>query len=253
LCKIFQNPFKPFIQQSNMEKVQKNDFVEIEFTGKFNNEIFDTTNPQEAKSLGLNSEVKPVIVCIGKEMFLKGLDESLDGKEIGKNYSIHLMPEKAFGKRNPQLIRTMPLRLFREKNLNPSPGMVFQFDDKFAKIISVSGGRVTVDRNELLAGKEVDYDFKILRRVNDDKEKVNAVQDFLFRQRFEFEVKDKKIIFKEKKLKHLIEILKPNFKDILDFDIEVEETKETLEIKKEAKNSKEGSQVHAPKDNPNSE
>jgi FKBP-type peptidyl-prolyl cis-trans isomerase 2 len=36
-----------------MPTIQKNDFIEIEFTGKANGEVFDTTNPSEAKKLDL--------------------------------------------------------------------------------------------------------------------------------------------------------------------------------------------------------
>jgi len=200
-----------------MTIIKKNDFVEIEFTGKSNNEIFDTTNPKEAKSLGLNTNVKPVIVCVGREMILKSLDKQLEGKKIGKNYSVHLTPEQAFGKRNPSLIKIIPLRVFKQQNTMPQPGMVFQFDNQFAKIISVSGGRVTADFNHQLAGKEVDYYFKI--------NKINAIQDFFFRKRFEFELKDKKVIFKESKLKPIIEVFKDKFKDISGLDIEVAEKK----------------------------
>ena len=32
-------------------KIKKNDFIEIEFTGKANNEIFDTTNKKEAEQM----------------------------------------------------------------------------------------------------------------------------------------------------------------------------------------------------------
>lgn len=212
-----------------MEIVKKNDFVEIEFTGKANNEIFDTTHPEEAKSIGLDADIKPVIASVGNEMLLKGLDEALEGKEIGKNYFVHITPEKAFGKRNASLIKTIPIRVFHEKKMNPAPGMVFQLDQNLVKILSVSGGRVIADFNNPLAGKEIDYDFKILRKVEDDKEKINSVQDFFFRQRFEFTIneKDKKIIFKEEKIKPIIDIFKDRFKELLGLDIEVEEKKET--------------------------
>jgi len=215
-----------------MTIVKKNDFVEIEFTGKTNNEIFDTTNSEEAKSIGLNANVKPAIVCIGKEMILKGLDDELEGKEIGKKYSIHLIPEQAFGKRNPSLIKIIPMRVFKQQNTMPSPGMVFQFDNQMAKIISVSGGRVTADFNNPMAGKEVDYYFKITRLITEDKEKINAIQDFFFRQRFEFEIKDNKVIFKDAKLKPIIDIFKDKFKDISGFEVEV------AEIKKDKKSEK---------------
>lgn len=222
-------------------QVQKNDFVEIEFTGKANNEIFDTTHPEEAKSIGLDVNVTPVIASIGNEMLLKGLDNALEGKEIGEKYSVHIPPEKAFGKRNASLIKTIPIRIFREKNMNPVPGMVFQLDQHLVRILSVSGGRVIVDFNNPLAGKEIDYDFKILRKVDDNKDKINAIQDFFFRQRFEFTIneKDKKIIFKDSKIKPIIDVFKDKFKELSGFDIEVGEAKEEkTEEKKETKEEK---------------
>jgi len=214
--------------------IKKNDFIEIEFTGKANGEIFDTTNKQEAKSIGLNADVKPVIVSVGNGMLLKGFDELLEGKEINKKYSIELPPDKAFGKRNPGLIKTIPMRIFKEKNLNPVPGLTVQMDNYITKILSVSGGRVIVDFNNPLAGKEIEYDFKILRKVNDIKEKVNALQDFFFKQRFEFKIDDKnrKIIFSDEKISSLINLFKEKFKEMTGFEFI---TKEKSEKEKEGK------------------
>ena len=212
-------------------QIKKNDFVEVEFTGKSNDEIFDTTNPEEAKSIGLKADVKPVIASVGNEMLLKGLDEELEGKEVGKKYSVHLTPEKAFGPRNPSMIKTIPIKLFREKNMNPAPGMVFQLDQHMVRIISVSGGRVMADFNNPLAGKEVDYDYKIIKKIEDNKEKVNALQDFFFRQRFEFELKDKKVIFKEEKIKPVIDMFTKKFKEMIGLDFEVSKSKNKKEVK----------------------
>ncbi|MEK6859649.1 MAG: peptidylprolyl isomerase [Nanoarchaeota archaeon] len=205
-----------------MSTLQKNDFIEIEFTGKANNEIFDTTDKEEAKKLGLEADVKPLIVSIGNQMLLKGFDDSLEGKETGKKYSIKLSPEKAFGKRQPSLIKTMPIRVFHEKQMNPYPGMSVQLDDYIAKILSVSGGRVIVDFNNPMAGKEIEYDFTIKRKVDDSKEKINALQDFFLRQRFDFEIKDNKVIFKKEEIKPFVEVFKQKFKDMTGLDFEVE-------------------------------
>ena len=68
-----------------MTTVKKNDFVELEFTGKANNEVFDTTDKEEAKKTGLEVDVKPVIISIGNHMLLKSFDEFLEGKEVNKN------------------------------------------------------------------------------------------------------------------------------------------------------------------------
>ncbi len=225
-----------FLNQNNhqipMLTIQKNDFIEIEFTGKANNEIFDTTNKDEAKKIGLDADVKPLIVSVGNQMLLKGLDDFLEGKEIGKKYSLHLSQEKAFGKRNPSMIKTMPLKIFTEKQMTPYPGMSVQLDNYIAKILSVSGGRVTVDFNNPLAGKEIDYEFKVLKKIENDEEKINALQDFFFKQRFDFEIKDKKVIFKKAEIKYFIDLFNQKFKEMTGLDFETEEQKKP-ETKKE--------------------
>ena len=219
-----------------MATIQKNDFIEIEFTGKANNEIFDTTDKEEAKKIGLEADVKPMIISVGNEMMLKGFDEALEGKEIGKKYTIDLKPEKAFGKRNPQMIKTMPIKIFHEKQMNPYPGLTVQMDNYIAKILSVSGGRVIVDFNNPLAGKDITYEFTVKRKVDDDTEKVNALQDFFFRARFDFVLKDKKVIFKKPEIKPFIDVFKEKFKTITGLEFEVaEETKEDKEKKQDKK------------------
>ena len=211
-----------------MTKIQKNDFIEIEFTGKASDEIFDTTDKKEAEQM--NSEIdikniKPIVVSVGNQMLLKGFDDELEGKEIGKKYLIHILPEKAFGKRDPSMIKTIPMKVFKEKNINPVPGMALQLDNYIAKVLSVSGGRIIVDFNNPLAGKEIDYDFKITKKIEDINEKINSLQDFFFKQKFEFKIdeKNKKVIFKDEKIKPLIQMFNQKFKDMIGFDFEVEE------------------------------
>lgn len=225
-----------------MEKINKNDFIEIDFTGKSNDKIFDTTKPNEAEEMGLQNaeEIKPLIISIGNQMILKGIDEELEGKEIGKSYSIHLTPEKAFGPRNPQLLKTYSLNHFRKQNMNPYPGMALQLDNTVARVLSVSGGRVTMDFNNPLAGKEVNYNIKIIKKITDNKEKINALQDFFFKQRFEFLIKDKKVIFKNQIIEPFLQMLKDKFKDMTGFEFEVEKeekekTKKKTEEKKDIK------------------
>ncbi|MEI7719338.1 MAG: peptidylprolyl isomerase [archaeon] len=205
-----------------MVAVQKNDFVEIEFVGKIKdtNEVFDTNSKAEIEKRKLNFVAKPYVICIGKSMSIKGLDQDAEGKEIGKEYSVEIKPEDAFGKRNPQMMRMIPLKVFINQKIMPEKGMQLSLDGAIAKVISISGGRVLVDFNNPLAGKVVSYDYKIIRKLEDDKEKVNALQDFFFRQRFAFEIKDKEVYFQvEEKLKKFIELMVKPFEDILGMKI----------------------------------
>ena len=205
--------------------LKKKDFIEIEFTGKIKNgEIFDSNKKEDLKKLNPNIKPKPFIFSLGENMFLKGIDDFLIGKEIGE-YTIELPPEKAFGKRNSQLVQMVPMKIFKTQKLNPVPGAIFNFDNRIAKILSVSGGRVMVDFNNPLAGKEIIYEIKILRKVDDLNEKIKSLIEFFTKKQLEFEIKNKKLIIKDKQFAQFLNLFKDKFKDILGLELEIKEEK----------------------------
>lgn len=207
--------------------LKKGDFIEILFTGKLNSgEIFDSNILEDLKNTNLNVEPKSFIFPLGKDMFVKGIDNFLIGKELGE-YSVELKPQDAFGKRNPKLIQMVPIKAFIKNKINPIPGAMFNFDGRLAKILTVSGGRVMVDFNNPIAGKDVFYKIIVKRIVEDKKEQVNALNEFFFRKDFESEIIGKKLKLKVvKTIKPLIEMFKDKYKEVLDLDIEVEEIEE---------------------------
>lgn len=211
-------------------KLQKNDFVEIEFTGRVKDgEIFDSNIKKDLEEFHKDHnhvvEAKPFIFCLGQDMFLSAIEDFLIDKEIEKEYKIELPPEKAFGKRNPQLIQRIPLKTFKSQNLKPIPGFAFNFDGKVGKVLASSGGRVIVDFNNPIAGKDVIYKVKVLRKIEDLSEKAKALIKFLFRQDIKFEIKDKKIkLDAEKQFIEFIKMFKDKFKEILGLELEIEES-----------------------------
>jgi FKBP-type peptidyl-prolyl cis-trans isomerase 2 len=219
--------------------LQKNDFIEIEFTGKIKGgEVFDSNVKEELEKLNPNQKAKPFVFSLGQDMFLKGVEEFLIGKDIG-NYEIELKPEKAFGLRDSSLIQRIPLKVFLEHKINPIPGAVLTFDNKFGKVLTVSGGRTIVDFNSPLAGKEVIYKINLLRKVEDINEKVKALNEFLFRRDFKFEINENKLILEvDKGFKAFAELFKDKFKEILGLDMEVKEieVKETENLPKNNNN-----------------
>jgi FKBP-type peptidyl-prolyl cis-trans isomerase 2 len=207
--------------------LQKKDFIEIEFTAKTKDgEIFDSNIKEDLKGKNLETEPKPFTFSLGQGMFLPGVEDFLTGKEIGE-YNIELSSDKAFGPRDTSLIQRMPIKVFIEHNLNPIPGIMFNFDGRIGKVLAVTGGRVMVDFNNPIAGKDVEYKVKILRKVDNPEEKVKALTDFLFKQELKFEIKDKKLVLEvEKQMKEFIEMFKDKFKEILDLELEVKAIEE---------------------------
>ncbi len=207
---------------------QKKDFIEIEFTGKIKNGgVFDSNIKKDLESLDSKANPKPIVISLGEGMFLKAVDDFLIGKDIGR-YNVELTPEKAFGPRVSKFVQTIPIKIFRSQNLNPFPGAVFNFDGRVAKVLAVSGGRVMTDFNHPLAGKDVIYEINILRKIEDQNEKIKSFIEFLFRRNLKFSVVDKKIIIEaEKEMSKFIEMFQEKFKDIFGMALEVKEIPNT--------------------------
>ena len=114
------------------------------------------------------------VVCVGQQQLLSGLDAALEGKETGQTYTIPLTPELAFGKRDIKKMKIVPLSTFREHKVQPQPGLQINVDGEVGIVTQVSGGRIIVNFNHYLAGKEVVYELKILRQVMDRTEQIKA-------------------------------------------------------------------------------
>jgi len=210
-----------------MEPIKKHDFVEIEYTGKLKEEnvIFDTTDEKVAKENNLHDhDYGPVVVCVGEEQLLKGIDKNLEGKEIGNEFEVEIMPEDSFGNKDAKLIQLIPTTKFKQQNIQPMPGMQLNIDGVVGTIKTVSGGRTLVDFNHPLAGKELSYKIKINKKITDDKEKLRGYLKLsLGTKDFDAEINDNnaKIKLKSEIPKKAEEILKnkiielvPNIKNI---------------------------------------
>lgn len=176
-----------------------NSLVKINFVGKEKDsgKVFDTTIEAEAKKAGIFNNKRlyaPAIVFLGKGELINGLDEALQKMRKGEEKTIYLMPKDAFGERNPELVAMVPLKEFKERNIQPMPGLVVEINNNFGKVQSVSGGRVRVDFNLDLAGKEIEYWVKL----EDIIEGREAIADALMEKFFPFiEKSSRKITFKE--------------------------------------------------------
>lgn len=165
-----------------MGDVEKGDFIKVSYTGKRESDgkVFDSTDAETAKSAGIYNEhagYGDTLVIVGSGHVIQGLDEALSGMNVGESKSISVPPEKAFGQRNPNFVRVMPVTDFKKQNMEPYPGLVINVDGKAALVKSVSSGRVMVDFNHLLAGETLLYDLKVVSKVTGLEEKINALME----------------------------------------------------------------------------
>lgn len=159
---------------------KKGDFVEVIFVGKEKDsgKVFDTNDEAEAKRLKLNTEehhLHPLYACIGQHDVIQGLDEDLENKETGKKFKLEVTSDKAFGKKDAKLYQLVSASKFKQQKIDPYPGMqVTSSENRNGIVKSVSGGRVLVDFNHPLAGKDLVYEYSIKRVLTDDKEKLES-------------------------------------------------------------------------------
>ncbi|HLC89165.1 MAG TPA: peptidylprolyl isomerase [Candidatus Nanoarchaeia archaeon] len=160
------------------DKINHHDFIELNYTGKLaDGTIFDTTDEKVAKDNKIyDQKMKfgPAIICVGEQQLLPGLDQQLIGKEIGQEYTFKLNAEQAFGKRDIKRMRIMPASAFKEHNMKPYPGLQIDVDGEMGLITRVSGGRIIVNFNHPLAGKDVIYNVNILRKITEQNQQLTA-------------------------------------------------------------------------------
>ena len=160
--------------------VAKGDFILIDYVArvKETGEVFDTSLAdvaKEAKIYKENTVYEPMLVVVGEGWVLRGLDEQLEGLEVGKKATLEIPPEKGFGLRDPSKIKLIPLRKFRERDITPYPGLEVEIDGKLAVVRSVGAGRVQVDFNLPLAGRTLIYEVEVKKKLESLEEKVKAL------------------------------------------------------------------------------
>ncbi|RLG72437.1 MAG: peptidylprolyl isomerase [Thermoprotei archaeon] len=156
---------------------EKNDFILIDYTAtiKETGELIDTTIADVAKKHKKYSEGKvyePLLVILGEHRVVEGLEEELAKMNIGEEKTIEVPPEKAYGRRDPNKVKLMPLRNFTRRGIYPKVGEVVEINGVPATIRNITGGRVIVDFNHPLAGKTIVYQVKVLKKIEDPLEKV---------------------------------------------------------------------------------
>jgi len=160
--------------------VKEGDFIRLEYTGKVQEtgDVFDTTDENVAEEADIKVDNKTygaMPIVIGGGHVLKGLDEALIGMEEGEEKKVEITPEEGFGLRDPKLLQLIPMGEFKKQGMKPEVGMAITSDGVTGIIRSVSGGRVRVDFNHELAGKNLVYIIKVVKEIEDDVDKVKSL------------------------------------------------------------------------------
>ena len=160
--------------------MKEGSIIEIDYTGKaiLTGNIFESTIEKKAITAGIfnkENQYKPMVVVVGEGHVLQGLETALKEMKQGEEKKILVKPADGWGERKAENIAVVPLKQFKKEKMQPFPGLVVEINGRQGKIQSVNGGRVRIDFNNPLAGKDLEYELKIVREIIIPKEQVEAL------------------------------------------------------------------------------
>jgi len=160
--------------------MKNGDLILLDFTAKVKDtgDLIETTIEEEGKKIGEFDEdfvFKPRLVAVGAGWELKGLDEALERAEVGEPVNIDIPPEKGFGVRDTSKTRLMPLRKFRDKADQITVGEEVEIDGRRGIVRFVGSGRAQIDFNHRYAGRTLEYNFTVVKKIEQNEEMINEI------------------------------------------------------------------------------
>ena len=137
--------------------VKKGDKVKVEYEGKLDDgTVFDSSDNHD----------EPLEFEVGSEELMQGFENALIGMEIGEEKSIRLKPDEAYGEHKAELVKQVPRSQLPE-NEKVEEGMMLIMGlpngiQITAQIVEVTEDTVTLDLNHPLAGKELNFNIKLI-------------------------------------------------------------------------------------------
>ncbi len=153
------------------------DFVLVEYSIKLRDtkQLVETTSEEEARKEGIYEEGRlygPQLVIIGEGRVIPGLEEAIRSMDVGEEREVEIPPEKAFGPRDPSKVKTFSVKQFMRQGVYPEVGKLVEINNQVGRIVAVESGRVKVDFNHPLAGRTLIARIKVVKKLEDDAEKI---------------------------------------------------------------------------------
>jgi FKBP-type peptidyl-prolyl cis-trans isomerase SlyD len=139
--------------ERNSVEITKDKVVSIDYTLTGDGgEVIDSSKGRD-----------PLNYLHGAGNIIPGLENALNGKNIGDQINISIPPEQGYGLRDPKLSQVVARSAFQ--GADPQPGMQFQgqtqHGPRLITVTDVQGDDITIDANHPLAGKTLNFDVTI--------------------------------------------------------------------------------------------
>lgn len=108
---------------------------------------------------------EPLAYLHGAGNIIPGLEEALEGKQVGDSFKVSVPPSEGYGEKDEALLQMVPRSMFRGVD-EIEVGMQFHAQTDYGMqvitVAKVEGENVTVDGNHPLAGQNLNFDVKVL-------------------------------------------------------------------------------------------
>ena len=149
------NTKKSRIDFDNLQVPISNDYVAVEYTGKFTDgKVFDSSKGRE-----------PLVFQVGAGMVIKGFDDAVKGLEVGKSKEVTIKASEAYGQKNTKEVE-IPKSAFQDQSMikeGLETQMMTNMGPMLLKINSVGKDTIKAVLNHPLAGKDLVFEIKLVK------------------------------------------------------------------------------------------
>ena len=145
-------------------KIQANSVVSFDYTlTNDEGEVIDTSHGRS-----------PLVYLHGHQNIVPGLEQAMEGKEVGDQFDAVVEPEEGYGPYREELVQEVPKAAFDGVD-QIEPGMSFRAESNAGPmtvvVTAVGDDTVTVDGNHMLAGQNLNFavDVKAIREATEDE------------------------------------------------------------------------------------
>jgi len=161
--------------------MESGDLVLIDYAGRSEGEVFDVSDEDKAREEGVyrqDSDYSSVPVLVGESYVIEGLEDAIRDMEVGEEIEVEIPSEKAYGSREAGKMETFPEKEFKNQGINVSVGEQLMIGQQTGRVVSKGSGRVRIDFNHPLSGKDLEYWVKVEEKVEDDERVARQIYNY---------------------------------------------------------------------------
>lgn len=145
--------------------IENGDTVAVNYTLTLaNGEVKDTSFKDIAEKnsiVATGRTYEPLKFTLGQKQMIPGFEQGVLGMKAKESKKITVSPDQGYGTKNDKLVQSVSGSIFKDANITPKVGDVFNFQFAPGKVLAISGDMIQIDFNHPLAGETLTFDVTI--------------------------------------------------------------------------------------------